>query len=305
MKNLKLIAITALLLLSQMGFSQLKVDNNGLVGIGTTTTSSWYNLYLGNTSKGGLLHKRGSAYFRAGQAGSVSATIGTTTDKIDFWYSSGTGHNVLNAQKFNKVSDSTLKTNIVPLRNGLETILQLKTYSYDILEGDSATANSKREYGFLSQEIAEILPTVTDSSRGLLVMDYDQITPFLTDATQELYYHTQEQAVLIDSLARKVSYLENKLYGEDKLIAESILYQNEPNPFKEKTVIRYELPKEYNTASIMLFNMSGAYIDQFEISGVGEGELTIEGKTFKAGMYLYSLIVDNQEIDTKRLILQQ
>lgn len=106
-------------------------------------------------------------------------------------------------------------------------------------------------------------------------------------------------------MVQKVSKLENELYGHDPTLSESILYQNAPNPFKDNTVIKYELPTEFATAFIMLFNMNGAYITQYEISGVGEGELTIEGETLEAGMYLYSLIVDEKEVDTKRLILQQ
>jgi len=301
MKKLFLLFITAISLNS---FSQLKVDNNGLVGIGTTSPNPFFNLTLGNPSKGGMIHSKGGSFFRAGQADGAAAVVGTSSDIIEFWYATS-GHNVLNAQKFQKVSDSTLKTNIKPLRDGLATILELKTYSYDILEGDSATGELITEYGFLTQEVREVLPEVTDSSMGVLVMDYDQITPFLTDATQELYYENQEQGALIDSLVQKVSKLENELFGHDPTLSESVLYQNVPNPFKENTVIKYELPTEFSTAFIMLFNMNGAYIKQYEISGIGEGELTIEGETLEAGMYLYSLIVDDKEVDTKRLILQQ
>lgn len=305
MRNLKLVLLLGLLLvLPKTTDAQLKVDNSGLVGIGTTTTNPWFNLYLGNPSKGGMLHYSAGRYFRSGQSNSRSAVVGSSSDRIDFWYST-TGHNIVYAQKYERSSDSTLKTNIVPLRGGLETILQLKTYSYEVNEGDLESGTSVKEYGFLSQEVSEILPEITDSSRGILAMDYDQITPFLTDATQELYYQTKELETIVDSLVRKVTDLENELYGGDLILTESVLYQNEPNPFKENTVIKYELPSVYSSASIMLFNMNGAYVEQFDISGVGEGELTIEGETLEAGMYLYSLVVDDKEIDTKRLILQQ
>jgi len=169
-------------LISISGFAQLKVGNNGLVGVGTTSPNPFFNLTLGNESKDGLIHTKGGSFFRAGQADPFAAVVGSSSDIIEFWYSTS-GHNILNAQKFQKVSDSTLKTNIKPLRDGLATILELKTYSYDILEGDSTTGELITEYGFLTQEVREVLPEVTDSSMGVLVMDYDQITPFLTDAT--------------------------------------------------------------------------------------------------------------------------
>jgi len=304
MKTFKQLFFLLMLAQGAPASAQLKVTDTGIIGFGTTTPSNGFNVTMENGNRAGILHYSYGAYFRAGQGNYGNAVVGTSSDRIDFWYSP-VGHNIVYAQKFEKVSDSTTKINIVPLRNGLETVLQLKTYSYEIFEGDSSSGENKTEYGFLSQEVQEILPTVTDSSQGLLLMDYDQITPFLTDATQELYYENQQQAVLIDSLAKKVADLENALFDNETGVSGSTLFQNEPNPFKENTVIRYELPSEYSSAKIMLFNMNGAYVNQFEISGVGEGELIIEGETLEAGMYLYSLIVDGKEVDTKRLILQQ
>jgi hypothetical protein len=49
--------------------------------------------------------------------------------------------------------------------------------------------------------------------------------------------------------------------------------------------------------------MSGAEIVAFPIDTFGQGELTIDGGTLRAGMYLYSLIADGQLIDTKQMIL--
>ena len=41
----------------------------------------------------------------------------------------------------------------------------------------------------------------------------------------------------------------------------------------------------------------------FALTGSGAGVQTIHGYELHAGMYLYSLIADNQLIDTKRMIL--
>jgi hypothetical protein len=213
-------------------------------------------------------------------------------------------YNVVKVQYLIDESDSTSKENIVPLRGGMDKLLQLKTYEYDFVD-EADQPDRKKSYGFLAQELNEVLPDLTDTSHGIMGIKTTQLIPFLVDGTQELYYETQEQSALIDSLIKKVAALENELYGGDPILDGSKLFQNEPNPFKENTEIRYELPADYSSAYIMLFNMSGAYIDQFEVSGVGEGALTIDGNTLEAGMYLYTLIVDDKEVDTKRLILQQ
>jgi hypothetical protein len=49
--------------------------------------------------------------------------------------------------------------------------------------------------------------------------------------------------------------------------------------------------------------MQGTLIKQYQILNNGESYLSIPGGEYKAGMYLYTLIVDGKEIDTKRMVL--
>ena len=81
------------------------------------------------------------------------------------------------------------------------------------------------------------------------------------------------------------------------------LGQNEPNPFTENTEIAYVLPAGARSAALYIYDMNGAQIDAFPITGGGAGTVTVEGGRLEAGMYLYSLIADGKVIDTKRMIL--
>jgi len=51
--------------------------------------------------------------------------------------------------------------------------------------------------------------------------------------------------------------------------------------------------------------MRGQQLKSYPITNFGNGELIIEGNTFKAGMYMYALIVDGKYIDSKRMILSK
>jgi len=51
--------------------------------------------------------------------------------------------------------------------------------------------------------------------------------------------------------------------------------------------------------------MQGHQIDSHEIYQTGSGNISISGNTMQAGMYLYTLIVDKQEVDTKKMILTE
>jgi hypothetical protein len=54
----------------------------------------------------------------------------------------------------------------------------------------------------------------------------------------------------------------------------------------------------------MIFNMQGTLLKTYNALGAN-GQITIYGYEFKPGMYLYTLLVDSREIDTKRMILTE
>lgn len=63
------------------------------------------------------------------------------------------------------------------------------------------------------------------------------------------------------------------------------------------------IPTAVETATVYIYDMNGLQISSYPIAGRGNTSLTIDGGTLKAGMYLYSLILDGSVADTKRMIL--
>jgi len=49
--------------------------------------------------------------------------------------------------------------------------------------------------------------------------------------------------------------------------------------------------------------MQGAELKSYPITTKGADSITIQGSELPAGMYLYTLVVNNEIIDTKRMIL--
>lgn len=307
MKKNTLTLITCLFINSLI-FSQLKVDQGGRVGIGTNWPNVDYkcdirgNLLLTNyptTPNYALVIKLGNGF--------PGTEIGVTTDQLAFW-ESNTGYNKLYAEDYFKMSDSTLKSNIVPIKQGLDKIMKLNAYSYELenitfsAEGERIDGR-KQEYGFLSQEIEKMLPDVkiTDDVKGVKLMDYDQIIPLLVAATKE-------QQLLIESLKNEIADLKTNNntndYSNGSHIKGSSLQQNRPNPFQDNTVIDYSIEENnFRSASIVIFDMNGALIKSYVINNVKSNQLKISGGELKAGMYIYTLIVNEKEVDTKRMIL--
>jgi hypothetical protein len=44
-------------------------------------------------------------------------------------------------------------------------------------------------------------------------------------------------------------------------------------------------------------------LQQYSINRKGKQTVTINGNSFEPGMYLYALVIDGNEVDTKRMIL--
>ena len=80
--------------------------------------------------------------------------------------------------------------------------------------------------------------------------------------------------------------------------------QNTPNPFREKTVIRFKLSDDAKDASICIFDMSGKLLKKLPVSK-GMESVSVNGYELGEGMFLYSLVVNGREIDTKRMILSE
>ncbi len=141
-------------------------------------------------------------------------------------------------------------------------------------------------------------------------MDYSQIIPLTVLAIKE-------QQGVIDSLKRELQELKRmvimnqdnpiqttNISGEIINTSLAMLYQNTPNPFTEKTIIKYDIDSEnFETAQILIFDMTGTLLKSYPINEAGTNQLTINGGELKAGMYIYSLIVNNKEVDSKRMIL--
>lgn len=231
-------------------------------------------------------------------------------------------------------SDKRLKQNIEYLGHSTDELKMISPISYrlntrgrnvsttgdenDLLAEQLETKhkNSNSRYGFIAQEVQEVFPElVKTDADGYLSVDYIGFIPLLVDAVNELKAITAEQEETIAILTSQLEETQNagpSRIGKSREIAgidnelvtdEARLYQNTPNPFSSTTQIRYELSEEVATADIRIYDMQGKQLHRIAITERGCGTVSIEAEGLQPGMYLYTLIADGQEIDTKRMIL--
>ena len=219
-------------------------------------------------------------------------------------------------------SDIKLKSNIRALGSTLDKIKRLNPVKYDLNlpldknlpkeRAELIKTKGKDNVGFIAQEVQEIFPEVVDkdSDSQLLTIDYACMVPFLVEAIKE-------QQIIIENLQFELNELKMSSSNNNNLknssnsavptdvqtTSTNTLYQNSPNPFSQSTKIEYFLSEDVQNAMINVYNMNGTQLKCVPLHQKGYGNILLNGNEFSAGLYMYSLIVDGNEIDTKRMIL--
>ena len=208
-------------------------------------------------------------------------------------------------------SDKRFKNNIVPVDGALSKILKLngKSYTYNREEFVEYNLPMGKSMGFIAQELNEIFPElVSKDENGYYGINYIGVIPVLVEAIKE-------QNKKLTDLETQLSYCcTNKQEGNLTVPNEGglgqsntkpSLLQNNPNPFSKETSIGYYLPTETRIASIMIFDMQGKLVKTLAVTNFGSASLTINANELSPGMFIYSLVADGKEVDSKRLILTQ
>lgn len=81
------------------------------------------------------------------------------------------------------------------------------------------------------------------------------------------------------------------------------LQQNFPNPFHQQSDIQYYLPNDVQSAHLLISDLNGQVIKTYEVQGQGIGKVVVDGTAFGAGLYIYTLIVNEKVVDTKQMVL--
>ncbi len=160
-----------------------------------------------------------------------------------------------------------------------------------------------KHMGVLAQEVRDVVPEVVRTMPdGKLAVEYYSLIGLLIEAIKE-------QEKKIDELASRELMMPKGnglgLNNDANINEINFLYQNTPNPFSKSTIIKYKLASSAIESSIMIFNMQGNLMVTRKGLDSQKGEITIYGYELKPGMYMYSLIIDGKEIDTKRMILTE
>jgi len=328
-------------LLSFFGNAQLKVWNSGNVSVadladaerpakffvhgptilwGTTTFANWSSVFLDLSGpySSPIIYPENNWYLH----------FGKPTKKIgDIWVSHVIADMLEVPNLFFVGSDSTIKENIKEVKNAGNILKKFKTVSYDLKESQfkllpdslriKTDKDRKNRYGFIAQSVEKFAPELVhfNTDTKLYSIKYIDIIPLLVQSYQD-------QQISIDSLKAELKLLKsemNSLKGNknkslfintqsDTTIVldyenQPKLYQNNPNPFNNNTDISYFLPESIKTAYLKIFTSSGIEIKSIILNKRNIQSITINANELPAGIYIYSLICDGVQLDSKQMIL--
>ena len=126
-----------------------------------------------------------------------------------------------------------------------------------------------------------------------------KLVPLLIRSIQELKQELDEVKGSNKSFTRSATNQSNDF---STTATGNVLYQNTPNPYKERTFIRFKLAEKTQDASICIFDMTGKMLKKMPVSAE-MNSVSISGAELGEGMFLYSLIANGQVIDTKRMVI--
>ncbi len=216
------------------------------------------------------------------------------------------------------ISDRRLKRNATDFNYGLKEVMKLRPLTYDYT-GKGGTTSGKYNVGLFAQDLQQIAPefvsTFThteEDEEGKTVSEEEYLKIYDTGIKYMLINAIKEQQAIIETLEERIGQLEaasgNNI--ESPRTSQTVelgeagqLLQNQPNPFNETTTIKYNLPQDSKNATMQIMNMNGQVLKTVQLSDVRNGELVIKAGELGTGTYTYTLVVDGQIVDTKKMVL--
>lgn len=297
-------------------YGQIEMNTAGRVGIGRAPYST-YELSTVDGFFSGTAHFSGASSIICELYGYGYRRIRPGSNNSNTLGASSYGFNNIYYYNLTNLSDRRQKENIRDIEGSLGKILLLKGVKYDWKleiyppeltrsQKEFIDKDRKNHLGFIAQDVNEVLPEVVnyDDSTDIYGVDYTKLIPVLVEGIKE-------QQVLIKSLQGEIEKLKNgkvdplaQLSFTDPGVKQELeLFQNSPNPFDKETRIGFTLSPETKQAAIFIYDLQGRQVMRIDLNERGESYVTIRSGELRAGRYLYTLIVDGQEVSTKKMIL--
>lgn len=308
---------------STNGTERARFNSSGRMLLNSTTDDGWLNIASSDyraasfsvTLSSDWSSPTSIAYVNRANSGNWQVNLSGTTTA----YVAGQGWIYSNGTYLG--SDINIKQNIKAIDSAMSKVSKINgvTYKKKVEVQNPAVYGTAQEYmGVIAQDVELAAPQVVKNlPDGTKAVCYEMLVGLLVEALKEqnakitqLQKDVGKCCVKTGTTATQNRTMNNagKNSGEttgDVYSGNSYIKQNVPNPFDKETNIAYFIEEKSATSSILIFDMNGRLLKTYKLNGDGLGNLNIVGNELQPGMYYYSLVVNNKEVSTKKMILTE
>lgn len=213
-------------------------------------------------------------------------------------------------------SDEAAKTNIQPILNANEIIAKLegKTYSWNQKTLEETKADDSRQYGFIAQDLAKILPeAVSIDAGGKYGVNYNMIIPVITESQKGMLKELDIQKAKNLLLEKEVIELKEKLQEvSDAILAcckayqpsNQNLFQVSPNPTTGNITVDYFVKSSAKNSILTFTDENGNLLFKIDLdcNGYCTKNITLPSE-ITSSLINCTLYVDGQVNATAKIVL--
>ncbi|MDE5901207.1 MAG: tail fiber domain-containing protein [Muribaculaceae bacterium] len=234
-----------------------------------------------------------------------------TGNKIVFYHPDAKIYNKIEVASVHNTSDAKAKEDIVPLSSEINTLLKLRPITFkwkqcsDSFDNSGITysqrstlpeTESRLQYGFLAQEVEEVLPDIVSTNEdGLKSVNYIALIPLLVQSIQELNAEIEERAITLDQI------IENRYRQTAIVKSENKILNCSPNPTTGLVTISTHLAEPITAAKLVITSLTGNMEKEIAVSYEDQTAST-DVSSLRQGIYIVSLFINNEAVDFCRLV---
>ena len=223
--------------------------------------------------------------------------------------------NQLKPKRFDFRSDGKYASLNLPKGNHFGLIAQeLEEVLPDLVKENSHDIYDKvPEVEAISAQGEKVLPPKEEDYGKEIIkikaVNYTELITILIKGMQEQQTQMQQlttekdkQIADLQSQINDLKFLISKNNGAVVTSSTAFLKQNIPNPASSNTIISYYIPGNAGYAQIRITDIKGRVIKTFSASR-DEGQIKIRSGELPAGVYNYTLYLNDKNIDTKQMVI--
>lgn len=218
MKKRNLGLIVSLLLISQWGWSQLKVNSDGDVGIGTSNPVTRLHVYGEGLVDSHAEPWESAFRTRIHNRNTNAYSLWNEFYSKEVFFVNGEGW-VFARQGLYVGTDSSVMVNRSAIEKPLESVMKLHGIRFTYSEGKNNNSSNNYRLGLIAQELEQVVPeAVKIMPDSLLSVSYSDLVPLLIEAMKEQQSQISDLQMTLLNQEEEIAKIKSRRWFKKKTL---------------------------------------------------------------------------------------